>query len=132
MSKRLKSLRRIETVQGRLVALADLQLAQAERRCRALAEDQARLRDFIGTTDALGAPLAKAAVRASLATERRLVAAEAQMSAARARGETARRRERTVATMAETEAQVARRAADDRDLAETLEAWLAREAASLP
>lgn len=132
MTDRLRSLRRIEAVQIQMVRRAEGRLAAAERACRDNEADKARLRDYVAGEGALGVPLARAALASLQSVDRRLAAAERERMAQRAALDLLRRRERVVATMADAAALAARRAAEDRDLAATMEAWLAGQGASLP
>lgn len=132
MTKRLTTLRRIETMQKRLVALADLRLAAADRLCGDLTADQTQLRDFIGQSEPLGEGLAKAALRSTHDIDRRLVDAARLRDRQRIQRDLLKRREHAVISMVGAEAIVARREAEDRDLAEIMDAWLALGDASLP
>ncbi len=132
MDGRLKSLRRIDAVQAQMVRLAEWRLAAAEHACRETAGDQARLREYVAGDGALGMPLARAALKSITLLDRRLARAEQERVSQKTALDQLRRRERTVATMADAAAAVARKASEDRDLATTMEAWLAAKGASLP
>ena len=123
---RADGLRRLEAVQGQMVRLGEARLDGATRTCAALAADAARLRDYVAGEEGLGTPLAKAAVRSALATERRRAAAERERDALAARLGELRRRGRVVERMASEASSEARRADEDRALREAMDAWLAR------
>lgn len=125
MAARLKSLRRIEAVQAEMTRLAEWRLAAAERACRAAAEDKARLDAFVGDEVAVGAPLARAALRTSKGIERRLASAEAERALERDRLDALRRRDGALEAAVSRAAVAARREAEARELGEVIEAWLA-------
>ena len=145
MADRLKSLARIQAVQAQMVRLTEWRLAAAERTCRALSEDQMRLRAYVsgeGQTSeglasegpagesALGAPLAKAALKSIHGVDRKLVQAERDRDAEHHKFGVLKRRERVAASMTEQAQALARRAGEDRDLRLTMDAWIAsRDAA---
>ncbi len=134
--EKLAGLKRIEAVQAQMVRLGEARLAAATRAAHDLAADSARLRDYLSGEGAdgvapaipLGAPLVKAALKTSLAIERRLAAAEGERQAQALRLEELRARARAVERMGAEAAVAARRVEEDRALAQALEAWLARRA----
>ena len=132
MADRLASLRRIEAVQKQLVRLSTWRIEKAEQECRRLDADRERLRSYIAGGEALGAPLAKAALKAADTIDTRRAGAERGLQAERALLATRKARDHVVAAMAESAAVVARRAEDDRTLSMTIDAWLATPDASLP
>ncbi len=132
---RLAGLKRIETVQAQMVRLSEARLAAATLEARNLAADAARLRDYLAGDGQegvplvipLGAPLVKAALKTSLAIERRFAAAERDRLAQTERLRELRARARAVERMGAEAAAAARRVDEDRALAQAMEAWLARE-----
>ncbi len=133
---KLAGLKRIEAVQAQMVRLGEARLAAATREAETLAADAARLRDYLagdgmdGAAPAaipLGAPLVKAALKTSLAIERRLAAAEREKGEQAERLAELRRRAGVVERMAADATVAARRVDEDRALAQAMEAWLARE-----
>ncbi len=130
----LAGLRRIEAVQAQMVRLGEARLAAATLATQTLAADAARLRHYLSGDGAegaasalpLGAPFIKAALRTSLAIERRLAVAEGEKQAQLRRLEELRRRAGVVERMATEAAVAARRVVEDRALAQAMEAWLAR------
>jgi hypothetical protein len=135
VNAKLKSLKRIETVQKQIVRLGEARLASAEQACRDLAADQARLRDYVGTEGSLGVSLAKAALKSIHTVDRRLVLAERERETRKDRLREQRKRESVVGRMAKATAVVARRADEDREVALAVDAWIAAasaKGASLP
>ena len=126
MADRLKSLQRIAKVQAEMVKLAEWRIAAAERQIEALAQDRARLVDYVSTTGALGVPMAKAALRSMTVVDRRRDEIERARSAEAERLDGLRRRDRAVAAHADLAAREARRAGERIELAAVMEAWLAR------
>ena len=132
--EKLAGLRRIEAVQAQMVRLGEARLAAATLAAHSLAADATRLRDYLSGDGAdgaasalpLGAPLVRAALKTSLAIERRLVAAEGEKQAQVRRLEELRRRAGVVERMSADAAVAARRVEEDRALAQAMEAWLAR------
>ena len=126
MADRLKALRRIEKVQGEMGKLAEWRIAGAERRIADLAADRARLVDYVTGVGALGVPLGKAALRSMLSVDRQAAEAERMRELERAKLDVLRRRDRAVATAAGAAEREARSAAEAKELAAVMEAWLAR------
>ena len=130
----LAGLKRIEAVQAQMVRLGEARLAAATLAAQSLAADAARLRDYLSGDGAdgaasalpLGAPLVRAALKTSLAIERRLAAAEGEKQVQVRRLDELRRRAGVVERMATDAAVAARRVEEDRALAQAMEAWLAR------
>ena len=130
MADRLKSLERIQAVQAQMVRLTEWRLAAAERACRTLADDQVRLRAYVACEglvgeSALGAPLAKAALKSIHGVDRKLVEAERDREIEQQKLGALKRRERVAAAMTEQAQASARRADEDRFLATTMDAWFA-------
>ncbi len=126
--ERSEALKRLEAVQGQMVRRGEARLAGAARSCATLAADAARLRDYVAGEQGLGTPLAKAAVKSALAIERQRTLAERERDALALRLTELRRHERVVGRMAADADLEARRASEDRALAEAMDAWLARAA----
>ena len=136
MADRLKTLRRIEVVQGELIKLTEWRLTLADKACHDLAADGTRLRAFIGGPDdgsndgnhdgaALGLKLARAAQKTLGVLDRSLAAAEKDRTAQRAKLDALRRRDHAVHAATRRAETAARRDEEARDLAATMEAWLA-------
>ncbi len=136
MTDRLKTLRRIEAVQGEMIKLTEWRLAAAERACRDIAADARRLRGFIGGHDEesidgdfdrgpLGSTLTRAAQKALGSLNQRLAAAEQDRAEQRAKLDTLRRRDHAVHAATRRAATSARRDEEARELAAVVEAWLA-------
>ena len=132
MKDRLATLRRLEAVQKQLVRLSTWRAEQAEQACRELDADRDRLRDYIVTVGAVGAPLAKAALKSAERIETRRVTAHRALQTELTVRATRKAREHVVSAMVEDAALASRRCEEDRDLATTMEAWLATSDASLP
>ena len=127
MADRLAALKRIQGVQTQMARLAEWRIAAADRACRVLADDQARLREYVSTDGSIGVALAKAALKSIIEVDRRLVRAQTDRACENAKLVELKRGERVVTTMHDEAAVKARRADEDRDLARTLDAWLARD-----
>lgn len=132
MADRLKSLKRIAAVQKQMVRLSEWRLFAAERTCRELTGDQSRLQGYVVEEGALGVPLAKAALRSLHTIDRKLATAERDRAVNRAALDRSKRREQTVDDLTESVRRTAQRADEDRELAMTIESWLAAKATSLP
>lgn len=132
MATRLKTLKRIAAVQKQVVRLSEWRLVSAEQRCRDLAADQARLQGYVMEEGALGVPLAKAALRSLHALDRKLGDAERARDASRVALDSSKRREHVVSNLTEDVGRTTRREEEDRELAVTIEAWLAARGTSLP
>ncbi len=130
VSDRARSLARIAAVQAKMVELAESKLAAARRRRDALDEDRALLTTLVGGEEALGAGLARAALRSAKALDARIDQAGSEIAALQGELDGLRRRDHTVASMAKDARGAARREQEAKALGETMEAWLAR--ASLP
>ena len=131
MANRLAALERIQAVQAQMVRLTEWKLAAADKACRHLKADQERLRDYVAGENALGVLLAKAALKSMDAVESKLVQAEQVRALETDRLGALKRRENVASSMRATAAVEARRSEEDRDLAQTMEAWLASRGASL-
>lgn len=131
MSERLARLKRIAAVQKRMGELAELRVATAERECATLAADQLRLRDYILDQGPLHPTFAGAILRATHAVDKKLVDAGHLRDRQQADRDGLKRREHAVEALVDKTARAVARAREERDLAETMEAWLAR-GASLP
>jgi hypothetical protein len=132
MADRLKSLQRIGRVQKQLVRLCEWRLASADQKCREFAADQARLQGYVIEEGALGVPLAKAALRSLHALDRKLAAAERERDSNKLALDKAKRRDHAVSNLTDDVRKVARRTDEDRELAATMESWLAAHDTSLP
>jgi predicted nucleic acid-binding Zn-ribbon protein len=131
MADRLKNLLRIAEVQKQMVRLSEWRLAAADRTCRDLAADQARLQGYVVEEGALGVSLAKSALRSLHRLDRRLGDAERRRDNSKAALDASKRREHAVNDMTESARRAAERAQEDRELALTLETWLAAKDTSL-
>ena len=125
MADRLKSLRRLEAVQTDMIKLVEWRLTTAETACRELSADAARLRDYVSGEGSLGVTMGRAALRSLGDLDRRLAAAEQDRLAHRAKLDALRRRDHALGSVVRRAAEVERRDSEARDLAVTLEAWLA-------
>jgi hypothetical protein len=125
VTERLASLRRIARVQAQMTRLCEWKLTRAEQTCRDLAEDKTRLQSYVVEQGSLGVPLAKAALRSLHALDTRLSEAQLVRDESRVGLDRSKRRQRTVAEIEGRVETVVRRADEDRDLATTLDAWLA-------
>ena len=130
VSERAKSLARIAAVQAKMVELAEFKLDAARSRRDSLDADRALLSALVGGEQALGAGLARAALRSARALDARIGQAGTEIAALQGELVALRRRDHTVASMAEDARGAARREEEAKALDETMEAWLAR--ASLP
>jgi hypothetical protein len=132
MQKRLKSLRRILTVQKDLQRLAEWKLAALQRKEAELQKDQERLVTYLDEDHSFTPAYAKTIVERlrTLAAERQKAAVEKQNQAervleqARRLGQTERRVDAT--------AELLRRLEERQDLVEVIEAQVSRKQASLP
>lgn len=131
MTRRLKSLERMASVQAQMVRLAEWRLATAERVCHDLNDDKTRLRAYVADEGSLGVPLAKAALRSLDMLDKRLEAAEILRSESLATLDAATRRRRAIDEFTGRVRATVRRAEEDRDLAATVDAWLATHDISL-
>ena len=129
MADRLKSLRRIEAVQADMIRLAEWRLAAADKACRELAEQAARLRDYVAGGGSPGVMLSRAALKSLGDIDRRLATAEQDRVAQRTLLEALRRRDHALDAVVQRAATAARRDGEARDLAATMEAWLASKPA---
>ncbi len=131
VSDRARSLARIAAVQAEMVKLAEWKLAAARRDRDALDEERRLLATFVGGEEALGAGLARAALRTARVIDVRLAQVEERDRRSGGASSTKlRRRDKAVTGMAGEARQAARRGDEAVALGETMEAWLAR--ASLP
>jgi hypothetical protein len=132
MADRQKSLRRLVAVQGQMVRLNEWRLAQAEQSCRMIEESQTRLQTYVVEEGALGATLARAALRSLHGLDKLLAEAERQRAASQKALEGAKQRAKTAEKVSDRVGREARRSAEDRELARVVETWLAAKGTSLP
>ncbi len=132
MADRLRSLRRIAAVQRQMVRLSEWRLAAAERSCHDVAADQARLQGYVVKEGSLGVALAKSALRSLHRLDGKLVTAERARDTSRDALESSKRRETVVTDLTDRVSRATRRANEDRELATTIESWLAAKGTSLP
>ena len=130
VSDRAGNLARIAAVQAEMVKLAEWKLAAARRDRDAIEEERRLLSTFVGGEEALGAGLARAALRTARVIEVRIAQVEDEVAALESQLRSLRCRDKAVAGMARDARQAARREDESVALGETMEAWLAR--ASLP
>lgn len=130
VSDRARSLARIAAVQAEMVKLAEWKLAAARRDRDNLEEERRLLATFVGGEEALGAGLARAALRTARVIDVRLAQVSDAIAALESQLQSLRRRDKAVAGMAGDARQAARREDEAVALGQTMEAWLAR--ASLP
>ena len=130
VSDRARNLARIAAVQAEMVKLAEWKLAAARRDRDALEEERRLLATFVGGEEALGAGLARAALRTARVIEIRIAQVEDAVGSLESQLRSLRRRDKAVAGMAGEARQAARREDEAVALGQTMEAWLAR--ASLP
>ena len=130
VSDRARSLARIAAVQAEMVKLAEWKLAAARRDRDALEEERRLLATFVGGEEALGAGVARAALRTARGIEIRIAQVEDAVGSLESQLRSLRRRDKAVTGMAGEARQAARREDEAVALGQTMEAWLAR--ASLP
>lgn len=130
VSDRARNLARIAAVQAEMVKLAEWKLAAARRDRDALEEERRLLATFVGGEEALGAGLARAALRTARVIEIRIAQVENTVGSLESQLRSLKRRDKAVAGMAGEARQAARREDEAVALGQTMEAWLAR--ASLP
>ena len=130
VSDRARSLARIAAVQAEMVKLAEWKLAAARRDRDALEEERRLLATFVGGEEALGAGVARAALRTARVIEIRIAQVEDAVGSLESQLRSLRRRDKAVTGMAGEARQAARREDEAVALGQTMEAWLAR--ASLP
>ena len=130
VSDRARNLARIAAVQAEMVKLAEWKLAAARRDRDALEEERRLLATFVGGEEALGAGLARAALRTARVIEIRIAQVEDAVGSLESQLRSLRRRDKAVTGMAGEARQAARREDEAVALGQTMEAWLAR--ASLP
>ena len=130
VSDRARTLARIAAVQAEMVKLAEWKLAAARRDRDSLEEERRLLATFVGGEEALGAGLARAALRTARVIDIRIAQVDDAVAALESHLRSLRCRDKAVAGMAGEARQAARREDEAVALGETMEAWLAR--ASLP
>ena len=130
ISERAASLARIAAVQAEMVKLAEWKLTAACRKRDGFAEERRLLATFVGGEEALGAGLARAALRTARVTDSRIAQVEGEIAGLETQLRHLRCRDKAVTGMARDARQAARREDEAVSLGDTMEAWLAR--ASLP
>ncbi len=130
VSDRARSLARIAAVQADMVKLAEWKLAAARRDRDNVEEERRLLATFVGGEEALGAGLARAALRTARVTDVRITQIAVEIAALENQLRDLQRRDKAVAGVTRDAREAARREDEAAVLGETMEAWLAR--ASLP
>lgn len=126
MGDRLKALRRVASVQAEMAKLAEWRLTVAERSLADITMDQERLRQFVDGSEALGASLARSALRASHALDQRLADFERERAVRKAKLDDLRRRSEVVGSMVKGAEREARRVEEAKNLGIHIDEWLAR------
>lgn len=130
ISERAASLARIAAVQAEMVKLAEWKLAAARRTHDGLLEERRLLATFVGGEEALGAGLARSALRTARTTAGKIAQVEGEVAVLESQLRDLKCRDKAVAGLAGKAREAARREGEAVALAATMDAWLARAGAS--